>query len=157
LRRWYADEITVVLQKRPWQDVLNPWITYSARPIMFQHCAPLLQRLSLLLGCCILSACATATASNAASSPNTTAPLIQRVIVQLKSPSTDPASRIAQLAQQYQLGMEYEREMGRNFYIATLKPAKTAADLQPYLEQIAQDPDIANIEADLMMHTMPAQ
>jgi hypothetical protein len=122
---------------------------------MLKNCTDLLKKFALLLSCCAISACVTAGNSHTLpGSPK--AALIERVIVQLKSP-TDPASQITQLAERYQLGMAYEREMGSQFYVATLKPALSNDSLQPYLAQIAQDPAVASIEADLPMHTMPVQ
>ncbi|WP_373974078.1 hypothetical protein NT239_10530 [Chitinibacter sp. SCUT-21] len=111
-----------------------------------------LQRLGMLTCCAVLSACASAGGSNTASQ----APLIERVIVQFKAAPSNPAERITQMAQKHQLGLMLEREMGGNFYVAALKPPKTEAELQPYFSAISQEADVTSIEADIMMHTMPA-
>lgn len=122
---------------------------------MFKLGIHLQQRLSLILGCCLLSACASAGSAKPTSTPPD--PLVERVIVQFKAPLSDPQSRIRQLGQQYQLGLSYERDLGSQFYVAQLQPPKTAAELQPYFQQISQEADVLSIEADLMMHTMPTQ
>ncbi|WP_027468600.1 hypothetical protein [Deefgea rivuli] len=107
---------------------------------------------ALMIACAIsLTACATAATAPASS------PLIERVIVQFKTTPAAPAQAIAQLAQQYKLPMTFERELGAGFYVAQLKPAQSAATLQPILQQIALDPAVASIEADQLMHTMPVQ
>lgn len=103
--------------------------------------------------CCslLLAACATAESTNASSE------MVERVIVQFKTQPAKPSEAVAQLAQQYHLGMVYERELGGGFYIAQLKPPLSKAALQAPLARIALDPMVSNIEADLMMHTMPNQ
>ncbi|MBM5572217.1 MULTISPECIES: hypothetical protein [Deefgea] len=110
----------------------------------------LLQRGMLSLSCSLLMvACATADSAPVV--------MVERVIVQFKAKPAAPEQALTQLAQRYQLPMQFERELGGGFYVAQLKPAQSAAKLQPVLQQIALDPAIASIEADQLMHTMPLQ
>ena len=107
---------------------------------------------ALMMACAVsLTACATAATAPASS------PLVERVIVQFKATPAAPAQAIAQLAQQYQLAMTFERELGGGFYVAKLTPAQSATTLQAILQKIALDPAVASIEADQLMHTMPVQ
>ena len=119
---------------------------------MFNCGMKLLQRGLLGLSCSLLlAACATAD-----SAPAPVA-MVERVIVQFKTTPAAPSQAVAELAQRHQLGMEFERELGGGFYVVNLKPPLTTAQLQAHLARIALDPSVANIEADLMMQTMPTQ
>ena len=110
----------------------------------------LLQRGILSLSCSVLMvACATADSAPVV--------MVERVIVQFKAKPAVPEQALTQLAQRYLLPMAFERELGGGFYVAQLTPAQSAAVLQPTLEKIALDPNVASIEADQLMHTMPVQ
>ncbi|QZA77788.1 hypothetical protein K4H28_16220 [Deefgea tanakiae] len=110
----------------------------------------LLQRGLLGLSCILLiAACATASSEPVA--------MIERVIVQFKVKPVAPEQAVTQLAQRHKLAMTFERELGGGFYVAQLTPAQSAAVLQPILQKIALDVTVASIEADQLMHTMPAQ
>ncbi|QLI81263.1 hypothetical protein HZU75_06845 [Chitinibacter fontanus] len=106
-----------------------------------------------LLGCCILSACVNATAGGKVAPSS---PLIERVVISFKTAQTPADQAVSELAQRYQLGMAYERDLGSGFHTARLMPPQALVALQVKLEQISHDPIVASIEADLPMQTMPS-
>lgn len=106
-----------------------------------------------LLGCCVLSACANATGGGKVAPAS---PLIERVVISFKAPQAPADQAVSELAQRYQLGMNYERDLGSGFHTARLTPPQALPVLQAKLQQISQDPAVASIEADLPMHTMPS-
>ncbi|QLG89394.1 hypothetical protein HQ393_14700 [Chitinibacter bivalviorum] len=118
---------------------------------MFTTGNHILRKLMILMACITLCACASSTVA----SPST--PKVERVIIQFKAKPTDVAQAVQQLAQQYQLGMSYERELGGGYYIAKLEPAQASDVLQNTLSKIAADPSISSIEADMLMQTMPSK
>lgn len=120
---------------------------------MWQTSNHFIQKVILSLACVLLSACAS---SSVASPSATVAAKIERLIIQFKAQPADPARAVQELAQKYQLGMHYERELGGAYYVAKLEPAQAPEPLQAALAQIAQDPAVISIEADLLMHTMPS-